>query len=291
MLTEPFIAAGAGIVPGEYGDIQMIDLAPTVAALLGTNIPASAQGRILTDMLELTPEQIQQMENVQSYQQVALANAYTEAIGKPILLEPLETDVDSAQAAMAAAKSSRLTSERIPRFIFVLVLFACIGVLLWLNWNRNFLWMAIGAVVYALLFHFRYAVIADLTYSLSSVSSADDLINTTAVTALISLAIPWWVLFTYLGVFKMEPRRAAEIAFELIFAVLILLALPIGWNYALNGPLVGWTLPDMGSMFLGFLSILQALIIAAAGIILSAATAWITWSQQRVNPRPVSKRK
>ncbi|MBT7781879.1 MAG: sulfatase-like hydrolase/transferase, partial [Anaerolineae bacterium] len=39
VLTEPLILAGAGIAPGEYPDTQMIDFAPTIAALLGTNIP------------------------------------------------------------------------------------------------------------------------------------------------------------------------------------------------------------------------------------------------------------
>ena len=103
-LIEPFVAAGSGILPGKYPDIQMVDLAPTVAALLGTNIPASAQGRILTGMLRLTPGQIQTMNEIQSYQQVNLANAYTAAIGSPVILEPLETDVDSAQAVMNEAQ-------------------------------------------------------------------------------------------------------------------------------------------------------------------------------------------
>ena len=71
--------------------MQMIDVAPTVAALLGTNIPATAQGRVLTDLLALTPEQLQAIQNAQSYQQVQLVQAYTEAMGKPVILEPLET--------------------------------------------------------------------------------------------------------------------------------------------------------------------------------------------------------
>jgi hypothetical protein len=290
-LVEPFVAAGKGIVPGKYGDINMVDLAPTVAALLGTNVPATAQGRILTDMLALTPEQIQKMENAQSYQQVQLANAYTEAIGRPVILEPLETSYESAQAAMNSAKQSRLTAERIPRFILVLLLLAGIGFLLWKNWSPLFPWMGVLAIVYALLFHLRYALIAGLTYSLSSVASADSLISFTATTAIISLALPWWVIFTLLGVFKLEPRRAAEFAFQPVLAVLILLSLPIGWSFALNGPLVGWTLPDMPSMFIGFLALLQALVIAASGIILSGATAFFAWLQQGSQPLPTIKKK
>jgi len=61
VLTEPFIMAGAGVVPGEYRDIQMVDVAPTVAALLGTSLPASTQGEVLTFMLNLPQEVIQEL--------------------------------------------------------------------------------------------------------------------------------------------------------------------------------------------------------------------------------------
>jgi len=287
-LIEPFIAAGKGIKSGDYGDVQMVDLAPTIAALLGTNIPASAQGRILTDMLSLPPGQDQAILESQSYQQVQLANAYTEAIGRPIILEPLETDVEGAQAVMSEARAARLTSERIPRFIVIFLLFGFISFLLWKNWNRNFLWMFIGAIVYALLFHFRYAVIGGWTYSMSSITGVEDLIGFIATTAFVSLAIPWWVLFTYLGVFKLGPRRAAEITFELTFAVMLLLALPVFWNFALNGALIKWTLPDMSSMYIGFLCLLQILVVAALGIPLSGVTALVVWFQKWLQPAPVN---
>jgi hypothetical protein len=50
-------------------------------------------------------------------------------------------------------------------------------------------------------------------------------------------------------------------------------------------------LPDMPSMFLGFLSLLQALVIAASGIILSGATAFFAWLQQGSQPRPARLKK
>ena len=190
---------------------------------------------------------------------------------------------------MNEAKQSRLTAERFPASSLsssCWVLASCFG--------------KIGTAISCgcsscdhlrAVFHLRYAVIAGWTYSLSSVAGADYLIGFTATTAIISLAIPWWVIFTLLGIFKLEPRRAAEIAFQPVFAVLILLSLPIGWSFALNGPLIGWTLPDMPSMFLGFLSLLQALVIAASGIILSGATAFFAWLQTRLLPAPVSSRK
>ncbi|MEW5939540.1 MAG: alkaline phosphatase family protein [Chloroflexota bacterium] len=292
-LVEPFVAAGAGI-HGNYGAIHrlinMIDVAPTVAALLGTNIPATSQGNVLTDMLVLPPGQASAIKEAVVAQQGTLLAAYTKAIEKPANFTSSAVTVDSVQQAMDEAKSSRLTAERIPRFIVVVLLFAAVGYFLWKNWKRNFLWMAVAAIVYALLFHFRYAVIAERTYSLSSVASADDIINFTLGTAFVSLAIVWWVLFTFLGAFKMEPRRAAEIVFELTGAVLLLLALPIAWMFAFNGPLIGWTLPDMPSMFLGFVCLLQALVVAAAGILLCGVTALIARYQYQPHPAPSSSR-
>ena len=44
VLMEPFVMVGKGVVPGKYGDVQMVDVAPTIAALLGTNIPAIEPG-------------------------------------------------------------------------------------------------------------------------------------------------------------------------------------------------------------------------------------------------------
>ncbi len=293
-LVEPFVAAGAGIVPGNYGDIQMVDFAPTVATLLGTNIPATSQGSVLTDLLTLTDTQRANLIQTAAAQQQTLYKAYAKAMNveaAQIKLAPDHYPITIFQSAMESIKNNRLARERTPRFIVVILLFAAIGYLLWKNWNRNFTWMAIGAVLYALLFHLRYAVMAGRTYSLSSVAGADDIVNFTAMTAIISLAIPWWILFTYLGVFKMAPRRAAEITFELTFAILLLLALPIGWNFAWNGALIGWTLPNMPSMFLGFISILQALVIAGGGIVLSGITAFYTWLQQGNQALPNIKRK
>ncbi len=41
---QPFVLAGAHVRPGVYEDAQMADVAPTLALLLGTNLPAVSQG-------------------------------------------------------------------------------------------------------------------------------------------------------------------------------------------------------------------------------------------------------
>lgn len=56
VLTVPLIAAGAGIKPGASADdAHLVDLAPTVATLLGIPAPGHGLGRTLTELLQLDP--------------------------------------------------------------------------------------------------------------------------------------------------------------------------------------------------------------------------------------------
>src|SRR5262249_13408905 len=52
-LSVPMVAAGAGIRAGRFGPARLVDVAPTVAALLGLPVPAASQGQPLVDMLSL----------------------------------------------------------------------------------------------------------------------------------------------------------------------------------------------------------------------------------------------
>lgn len=56
VLAVPLIAAGAGIAPGSTAaDARLIDVAPTVAALLGIPAPGHGLGRTLTELLDADP--------------------------------------------------------------------------------------------------------------------------------------------------------------------------------------------------------------------------------------------
>lgn len=56
VLTVPLIAAGAGIKPGASADdAHLVDLAPTVATLLGIPAPGHGLGRTLSELLQIDP--------------------------------------------------------------------------------------------------------------------------------------------------------------------------------------------------------------------------------------------
>ena len=275
VLVEPFIMAGAGITPGKYGDMQMVDVAPTVAALLGTNIPAPSQGNVLADMLALTPEQNLAIQSALTKQQSILIEMYAKSIGQPLTRATEDLSVARAQSMLEAAKMSRVNGERLPRFILVGLILGLILYFILKNWSASLAWMFVGAVVNLAIFNFRYAIQAGRTYSLSSVAGPDDIIGFTAGTAFLAFIIAWLIVFLTRRLFKQTAGAAAKSAFMLTFVTLLLTSLPLLWSFALNGALIGWILPDMASMFLGFLAILQMLIVAVAGLVLAGASAGI----------------
>ena len=129
-----------------------------------------------------------------------------------------------------------------------------------------------GALLYTFNFNAIY-LLSGKTYSLSSVYSADELVITIAAYSGIALLLAWLAIMFGLRIFRKPPAEAAQTSMLLIFVTLYLLTLPALWNYYRNGSLITWTLPEFGSMFLGFLSIGQGLFVAAIGLLLTGVAA------------------
>ena len=271
VLLEPFVMAGAGIKPGQYPDGNMVDVPTTTAALLGLNIPADSEGIVRTDMLNLSDAQQANIKSALLAQKFELLKNYQIAIHSSA-----SQGITDMVQAMDSAKANRQNSERIPRFVLAILL-ALIPLAVLIMKRSSFVaWILGGAILYVALFNFGYAVIAGRTYSLSSVTSAGDIITFTTGTAASSLTLVWILLSYKMNWFKMSPHESAEKVLAFIFVTLYLISLPILWDFAYNGALVAWTIPDFASMFMGFLSILQALVISIFGLILVGVSALIS---------------
>ncbi len=278
VLIEPFVMLGAGVKSGHYHDIQMVDVAPTIAVLLGLNLPAANQGHPLTDMLAVPAEEMATIHDAIAYQQIQLEQTYLTAIGeKPtkVLVGVGQDIVNTYQQAIDNARSHRVDQERTMRIPLAILLAAIPAAVLILRRDKKVLWLLGGALLYVLLFNLIYGVIAGRTYSLSSVASQTDIIIFTCVTASISLIISWLLIMLVQKSFLNKPFEAAGNSLALIMLTIYILALPVLLSFAWNGALVTWTIPDFLTMFLGFLSILQALMVAAVGLVLTASTALI----------------
>jgi len=286
-LIEPFILTGAGIIPGKYGDINMVDIAPTLAVLLGTNIPASSQGSPLLNMLSLVPEQVSSINNAIELQQARLFSLYTAAIGSSARIEAGEP-VSASQSAINQARLARVAKERIWRNVLAVFLAILPAYAIYLRKDRKIIWMLAGSLLYILLFNFRYAVIDGRTYSLASVEGATWLITYTASTAAIAGILGWLIPMIALKVIPGNPRKSAETVVTYIWLTIYLLSLPILLSFAINGLTVTWTLPEFYSMYFGLLSLIQVMIISLVGLVLIGIMVLISWFIGRLKSRPIS---
>lgn len=271
-LIEPFVLAGKGIVPGEYGNVNMTDIAPTLAALLGTSIPSSNQGHVLIDMLTLPSERNVALQNALIIQQTQLLKVYTKAIGSSINVGDGEI-VSATETALIKAIQARLSSERIWRNMLAAFLAILPGYILFVRKDRKALWLMAGAILYVVLFNLRYAIIDGRTYSLASIEGANWLIIYTGTTAFIAGLIAWLVPMIGLRAFAAGSLKIIVTTLGYIWFIIYLLALPILLSFAINGFSVTWTLPDWYTMFIGLLSLIQWLFVALAGLFLTGILA------------------
>ena len=291
VLIQPFVLVGAGVRPGQYGDLDMVDAAPTLAVLLGLNLPASGQGRPRLEMLELAPVHVQTVQAALAQQQGRLLEVYQAAIGRPLQpAEPGQDAVLASQAALQAARTARLTAERLPRAGLALLVMLLLVAWLWRRRGPTLAWLLGGAAVYLLLFNLRYRVIDARQYSFSSVTGADELLLYCAGTALLALLAAWLVILPGLRPFRAGPRRSAELALQLALVCQFFLLFPVLWNFVQAGPLLTWTLPDIAGYFLALLSAIQVLVVGLAGPALAGLSALVVrlYMSKRWGSRAVS---
>jgi hypothetical protein len=276
-LLEPFIMIGKGIVPGQYPDIQMVDIAPTLSALLGINLPASTQGEAKANMLSLPQDVLAALPAATSDQQLGLLTAYASALGKETTtIKMLKSNsVSDTQAVIQDLRSQRLLGERVLRAIPVGILLAlAVTLLLRQRQNRSLSWV-IGGILFAALFNLRYMLIDRKVYSLSSIISEMDLIIYVATTTAVALILVWLVMNFYHKTFAGSPNDNGLKTLWLGFTVIFVAALPVLASFFLNGPVVTWTLPDYLTSFLALIGLIQILIISALTPILAGLTAAI----------------
>jgi len=275
VLLEPFVMVGKGVIPGKYGDIQMVDIAPTVAAILGTNIPATNQGHPQIAMLDITLTQVDQINSVLSAQQAQLVQAYQTAIGRPVTVTKTGDIVKASQAGMDAARESLVDEQQIPRGIIAIVLvFLFINLAAW-HARPNYSWLLVGVVGYLIIFNIKYILIDHKTFSLSSVIDAPNLIESTALTTLVALFVGWLLVLLGTKGYQLRPRKSAALTLKFILTTLSILSIPVFIHYAMNGAIVTWVLPNFLISFLGLLFLIQVLIVSIIGLFFTGLSALV----------------
>ena len=275
VLTEPWVLAGAGVKPGQYGDVNMVDVAPTLAALLGANLPAITQGQVRQEMLILSAGTLSALPGAAQTQQTQLVATYTKAIDHALAGDqmPQGSAVPVYQQALEQTVNDRLYLERVPRWLtagFVLLLI--VGLLSRLK-RRTLAWVYGGALLSQVIFHAIYSLIEGHPYSMSWVPGIFGLIMDIGLLTAISLTAGWLLTLSGLGAFHQSRSAAVQISLGYLLAVFSLLLLPIGVHYAKNGALVTWIVPDMQFFYIGLMALVQLCLSAILGMLLSGLAA------------------
>lgn len=265
VVHAPFVMAGAGVKPNEpLPGGEQIEVAPTLAVLLGTRIPATAQGLAMSHLLVLDDASVATLRAAQARQQQQLLARYASAIGRPVPSDAptIDAAAPSAARSVSALQNARLAAERGARLPWVIAIGVGLLGALALWWRRNPRragWAVAGAAAYLLVFHGYYWGVARRTYSLSSVSSATDIILATASATALGLHAAWLVAL----VGERPGRRGAAGTLGGVgYAVGLTLAVPVLVGFLAGGWTVTWILPEARVMFLQFFAQVQGLVVA-----------------------------
>ncbi len=278
-MTVPFVAVGKGVTPGQYNAATQADIAPTLAVLLGTSIPAHNQGQPLFDMLDMSA-QLRAARAVDTAQQMSdryaqIVNvlgaatfdhrqldtakhwletgdvqvAYTDALGS----------IQSSQKQGTAARDARFTSERLTRLPIALLIMLPFVVYLVILLREKWDWRipVIGMVVYTVIYNALFFG-RGLTWSLSMFNDESQILaffEARTIDAMLGLVLATLVV----GILS-RRRGVYETALNTVnmaFFVAWILAIQIDLFYWLYDIQFAWYIPDVTLGIKYYLDVLQ----------------------------------
>jgi hypothetical protein len=283
-LIEPFILVGAGVWPGYFGNMQMVDVAPTGAALLGVSLPSSTQGRVLTWMLTLTYEGATALPDATEKQQKTLYDNYALMIGTSATLNQKEADpVVKYEAGIERARENRLSGEIMGRVFLMILPVAAAVFFAWKYRSRKLLERLLLFVLYAIVFAVVYMLVFQQTFSLSRVQSESGMILGILASSAAGFLAAWAVNAALRHFFSEGYEAVAENTLALAGVFMALLSLFTAAHFVVNGTVVVWTLPEMNTAFFGLLSMLMIFSLAVLGGLLAGGVSLAMWAIGRRN--------
>ncbi len=268
----PFFLMGPGVVPGGYGTIDDVDVAPTLATLIGLPAPALAQGHVRYDMLAgdalwQTGRQLRM-----ATQRVKLAERYLATLAfrqnaladLPPRIAQAETSFQSGDAeaarqsasgvlreadeAMREGRARRLATAREIRLALAAIVLLLWG-LIWLLWQRRRIPRVAGAALLGVLATHLAFWISGGRYSLSSVGQVEDFL----MAALWQAGIGTIVAACTLAIWRIwRAGRDSNAAQELLgtaWAMIGAWAIPVAVGYGLHGATISWHTPNVTALF------------------------------------------
>lgn len=283
-LEEPFIMVGKGIKSGVYEDILMVDVAPTLAALIGINLPASTQGRVLTDMMFMPSNTITNLKSETARQQSQLVAAYANAIGQSLPAEATNASanitVQQYQQALEGVQQSRLNRERMLRIAIAVVLLLAVLVFIWKKKPKGLMNLLLAALLYTAIYHFSYVTFGPKVYSYSSVVSPTQLVVINGIFAFIALIIAW-LLFTFQNWITLDIKQNLSKAADIALFIILITSLPLIAHILWNGLFATWMLPDLMLHYLALISLIQIFFVSVGVLLLVIVTGIILLDRRK----------
>ncbi len=279
VMNVALIAAGRGIAPGQYAPAAQADIAPTIAALLGTAFPVDSQGTALFDMLAMPPD-MQAARTVDWATEIAARyDIIARAIGVASMSHPAladarvrlaagdgagaiasaETDVETTRDLAISLREGRLLQERLARTPMLVLFVLPLGLYVW--FMRRMQWEAkrplIAAVVY---FAVYYALFFGRGYWFSlSMLNEDTRISAWFAERTLDAIIALAAASAVLGLMSRDEYRIWTTlnTFNMAFFVAAALWLQICGFYWLWDFTWSWYIPDVTQGFKYYLDVLQ----------------------------------
>ncbi|MCS7178988.1 MAG: alkaline phosphatase family protein [Anaerolineae bacterium] len=299
VLRVPLVMVGKAIRPGVYTERLQVDIAPTIAALLGLPIPVHAQGRPLVEMLD-APADVKGRIGVNAgLQLVGFYDAYAHALGvRPFAGEVLtryrERLAQGEEGALSgmwaeitaraqAARAKRFWRERLLRLPLALgiALLPVLYLLLFRRRLRQILFPLSFALIYFVFYNALFFG-QGYTWSLSAFNSENQIkafFNERLLDAALSFIVAGLLLS--LASWKQPLLQTLERMVTFAFFVGYLLLLQVDlfyWLYDIRYP---WALPDLRMGFKCHIDLLQMMSTGLLGVVLAPLGVLVGWGMQR----------
>jgi MFS family permease len=304
ILREPFVMAGKGVVPGDLGDVNQADVAPTIAALLGAAPPSASQGHALLDALDMSVEQRTEILVSMAHQRIALGNLYLASIGAGELSDVAPGDADVAQSSievqnydsaaklasyaidqvdseMQVATEKILIAERNYRRIFAVIAVILPLYIVYRKRSVRTFFLGLAAVASVAAYNV-YFVRTGNVYSLSTITGLEPFLMQVAIGVGVGLVVGLVIVVARLWAERERDWVNITLStYGFVYFILYFLAIQVAIGYVQNGFTTGWHLPDFFTAFLQFTGMVQGIVVAAVGVMLPLPTLLLNGAMPR----------
>ncbi len=238
VVNVPLVLEGQAVRPGDGWQAQQVDIAPTICALLGLPLPATNQGSILWEQLEVPADVEPELRKREAEQRAVAA--------------PLFPDLDQIRSDERRTRSLRALA------MFTTIWFLACAVVLGYRDSWKPLLVSVG--LYYLIYYALFFALG-MRYSLSVINRQEYLLgffgkDIGAATAAFCVAAVFLVYMVR------EPGSKLILDFGLL--IVFSLGIQVTWVYFDSGLFMQAMMLDLKSAFKAYLDLLE---VAAIGVV------------------------